>query len=91
MELLEAMVAQRNRTPCPRLLHSAQHRLKADAVLLDAEHLDQRTGVGSRLLGDDIRQLFLNAAASSAVADFRFFARGRCNDQPSAFAVSQPR
>ncbi len=34
---------------------------------------------------------FLNAAASSAVADFWFFGRGRRNDQPSAFSASQPR
>ena len=34
---------------------------------------------------------FLNASASSEVADFGFLGRGRCNDQPSAFSASQPR
>ena len=38
-----------------------------------------------------LRELFLNAAASSGVADFGFFGRGAWIDQPIAFSASQPR
>ena len=91
VEPLKAVVAQRDRALSPWRPHRAEHRLQAEAVLVGAEHLDGDAGVGGRLLGDDVRQLFLNAAASSAVADFGFLGRGRCSDQPSAFSASQPR
>ena len=79
IEPLEAVVAQRRRTLPLGGPHRAQHRLQAEAVLVGAEHLDGDAGVGCRLLGDDVRQFFLNAVASSAVADFGFFGRGRCS------------
>jgi hypothetical protein len=48
----------------------------ADAVLVHGEDLDGFAGMLRRLLGNGIRELFLNAAASSGVADFGFFGRG---------------
>jgi hypothetical protein len=44
-----------------------------------------------RLFGYGVHELFLNAAASSGVADFGFFGRGFWSDQPIAFNASQPR
>ena len=55
------------------------------------EDLDRFARVLCRLLGNGIRELFLNAAASSGVADFGFFGRGFWIDQPIAFNASQPR
>ena len=37
------------------------------------------------LLGDGVREVFLNAAASAGEADFGFFGRGAWIDQPIAF------
>ena len=45
---------------------------QADAVLVRGEDLDGFAGMLRRLLGNGIRELFLNAAASSGVADFGF-------------------
>jgi hypothetical protein len=42
-------------------------------VLVCGEYLDWLFGVLCRLFGNGIRELFLNAAASSGVADFGFF------------------
>jgi hypothetical protein len=45
-------------------------------MLVRGEDLDRFARVLCRLLGNGIRELFLNAAASSGVADFGFFGRG---------------
>ena len=63
----------------------------SQAVLVRGEDLDRFARVLCRLLGNGIRELFLNAAASSGVADFGFFGRGFWIDQPIAFNASQPR
>jgi len=55
------------------------------------EDFDGSAGVFFRFLDNGVRKLFLNAAASSGVADFRFFGRGAWIDQPSVFNASQPR
>ena len=60
-------------------------------MLVCREDLDRFARVFCRLLGKGIRELFLNAAASSGVADFGFFGRGFWIDQPIAFNASQPR
>lgn len=60
-------------------------------MLVRGEDLDRFARVLCRLLGNGIRALFLNAAASSGVADFGFFGRGFWIDQPIAFNASQPR
>ena len=60
-------------------------------MLVRGEDLDRFARVLCRLLGNGIRELFLNAAASSGVADFGFFGRGFWIDQPIAFNASQPR
>ena len=74
---LEAMVTFGDRALPLGGPHRAQHRLQAEAVLVCAEHLDGRVGVGDRFFGDGVRQLFLKACTSSAVADFGFLGRGR--------------
>ena len=58
-------------------------------MLVRGEDLDRFARVLCRLLGNGIRELFLNAAASSGVADFGFFGRGFWIDQPIAFNASQ--
>src|SRR6202040_3459948 len=60
-------------------------------MLVRGEDLDRFARVLCRLLGNGIRELFLNAAASSGVADFGFFGRGFWIDQPIAFNASHPR
>ena len=77
IEPLEAVVAEGDGALSPWRPHRAQHRLQAEAVLVGAEHLDGDAGMGRGFLGDDVRQLFLKACASSAVADFGFLGRGR--------------
>ena len=54
-------------------------------MLVRGEDLDRFARVLCRLLGNGIRELFLNAAASSGVADFGFFERGFWIDQSIAF------
>jgi hypothetical protein len=71
--------------------HAPRDRLQADAMLVCGEDLDIFAGVLCRLFGDDIREFFLNAAASSGEADFGFFGRGFWIDQPIACNASQPR
>jgi len=44
-----------------------------------------------KLLADGAGHTFLNAAASSGVADLGFFGRGVWIDMPQAFSASQPR
>jgi len=55
------------------------------------EDLDRPLGMFLGFLGDDVLKVFLNAAASSGVADFGFFGRGVWIDMPQAFSASQPR
>ena len=64
---------------------------QADAVLVCREDFDWLARMFRRLFDDCIRELFLNAAASSGEADFGFFGRGVWIDQPIAFNASQPR
>jgi hypothetical protein len=56
-------------------------------MLVRREDFHRFAGVLCRLLGNWIRLLFLNAAASSGVADFGFFGRGFWIDQPIAFSA----
>ena len=49
--------------------HRAQHRLQAEAVLVGTEHFDGDAGVGDRLLGDGVRQLYGWPAPPSVAAD----------------------
>src|SRR5215470_12175153 len=71
--------------------HAARDRLRANAVLVCRENLDWFARMLRRLFGNGVRDLFLNAAASSGVADFGFFGRGFWIDQPIDFSASQPR
>ena len=79
VEPLEAVGAEGDRALSSWRPHRAEDRLQAEAVLVGAEHLDGDAGMGGRLFGDGFRQLFVNAWASSAVADLGFFGRGRCS------------
>ena len=64
---------------------------QANAMFVCRKDFDRFARVLCRLFGNGIRKLFLNAAASSGVADFGFFGRGFWIDQPIAFNASQPR
>jgi hypothetical protein len=57
-------------------------------VLVRGEDLDRFAGVACGLLGNGVREFFLNAAAASGEADFGFFGRGAWIDQPIAFSAS---
>jgi hypothetical protein len=59
-------------------------------MLIGGEDLDLFAWVFRGLLGNGVRELFLNAAASSGVADFGFFGRGFWIDQPIAFNAPSP-
>ena len=78
-------MAMRDWTFADRRPHAARDRLQANAVLVRGEDLDRLAGVLCRLFGEGIRELFLNAAASSGEADLGFFGRGVWIDQPIAF------
>jgi hypothetical protein len=91
VEPVEPVMAMRDRTLADRRPDSARDRLQANAVLVRGEDLDRLAGVLCGLLGNGIRKLFLNAAASSGEADLGFFGRGFWIDQPMAFKASQPR
>ena len=84
-------MAMRNRTFADRCPDTARDGLQADAMLVRGKDLDRLAGVLRGLFGNSVRELFLNAAASSGVADFGFFGRGFWIDQPIAFKASQPR
>lgn len=71
--------------------YAPRDRLQADAMLVCRENLDLFAGMLCGFFGDSVRELFLNAAASSGEADFGFFGRGAWVDQPIAFSASQPR
>ena len=68
-----------------------RYGLQAEPMLVAREDLDRPFGMFRGFLGDGVRQLFLNAAASSGEADFGFFGRGVWIDMPQAFNASQPR
>jgi hypothetical protein len=84
-------MAMRDRTLADRCPHAARDRLQTDPVFVCRKDLDLFAGMLRCLLGNGVRELFLNAAASSGVADFGFFGRGFWIDQPMAFNASQPR
>ena len=75
----------RDRTLADGCPHAARDRLQTDAVFVCRKDLDLFAGMLRCLLGNGVRELFLNAAASSGVADFGFFGRGFWIDQPMAF------
>ena len=87
---IEPVMAMRDWTFADRRPHAARDGLQANAVLVRGEDLDRLAGVLCRLFGEGIRELFLNAAASSGEADLGFFGRGVWIDQPIAFNASQP-
>jgi hypothetical protein len=85
------MMALRDRSLADRRPYAARNRLQAKAVLVRGEDFDLFAGVLRGFFGNGVRALFLNAAASSGVADFGFFGRGFWIDQPIAFKASHPR
>src|SRR6202030_2818898 len=91
VEPVEPVMTMRDRTLADGRPHAARNRLQANAMLVRGEDLDRLAGMVRCLFGNCIRELFLNAAASSGVADFGFFGRGFWIDQPIDFSASQPR
>ena len=73
---VETMMAMRDRTLADGRPHTSRDRLQTDAVLVRGEDLNWLAGMVRSLLGEGVREVFLNAAASSGVADFGFFGRG---------------
>jgi hypothetical protein len=84
-------MAMRDRSLAYWRPHAARDGFQANAMLVCRKDLDRLAGMLCRLFRDCIRELFLNAAASSGVADFGFFGRGFWIDQPTALSASQPR
>jgi len=70
---------------------AAMNRLQAEPMLVRRPYLDRFVGRLAGFLGQRIGELFLKAVCSSGVADFGFFGRGLCSDQPSFFSASKPR
>ncbi len=85
------MMARRDRALADRRPNAPRHRLQAEPVFVAGEDLDRLLGMLFRFLGDDVLEVFLNAAVSSGVADLGFFGRGVWIDMPQAFSASQPR
>ena len=85
------MMPWRDRAFADRRPDPPRNRLQAEPMLVAREDLDRPFGMFRGFLGDGVRQLFLNAAASSGEADFGFFGRGVWIDMPQAFNASQPR
>ena len=53
-----------------------RYRLQTEPMLVACEDLDGPIGMFGRFLDDGVFEFFLNASASSGVADFGFFGRG---------------
>ena len=51
-------------------------RLQTEPVLVAGKDLDRPAGMFGGFFGDGIFEFFLNASASSGVADFGFLGRG---------------
>jgi hypothetical protein len=88
---IEAMMARRDRALADRRPNAPCYRLQAEPMFVARKDLDRPLGMLFRFLGDDVFEVFLNAAASSGVADLGFFGRGVWIDMPQAFSASQPR
>ncbi len=73
VEPVETMMAKRDRTLADRRPNAPRNGLQAEAMFVGREDFDGSAGVFFRFLDDGVRKLFLNAAASSGVADFGFF------------------
>ena len=73
---VETMMAMRDRTLADGRPHTSRDRLQTDAVLVRGEDLNWLAGMVRSLLGEGVREVFLNAAVSSGEADFGFFGRG---------------
>ena len=91
VEPVETMMARRDRSFADGRPNAPRHRLQAESMFVAREDLDRPLGMFLGFLGDDVLKVFLNAAASSGVADFGFFGRGVWIDMPQAFSASQPR
>jgi hypothetical protein len=91
VEPLVAVVAAGGRALAARRPDPAQDGLRADAVLVGGEGLDDRAGMALRRVGDRLGELFLNAACSSGVAASAWLGRGLWIVQPIARSASQPR
>ena len=88
---IEAMMAGRDRPFADGRPNASRHRLQPEPMFVAREDLDRPLGMLLGFLGDDVLKVFLNAAASSGVADFGFFGRGVWIDMSQAFSASQPR
>ena len=91
VEPFEAVVAAGDRALATRRPDPPQDRLQPDAVLVGGEDLDCRLGMALGLLGDGLREPFLNASCASGVAAPACCGRGRWIVQPMARSASQPR
>ena len=90
IEPVKAVMTKGDRPLADLRPDAPRYGLQAEPMLVACENFDGPIGVFFRFLDDGVRELFLNAASSSGVADFGFFGRGAWIDQPSAFSASQP-
>ena len=91
IEPVKAVMTKGDRPLADLRPDAPRYGLQAEPMLVACENFDGPIGVFFRFLDDGVRELFLNAASSSGVADFGFLGRGAWIDQPSAFSASQPR
>ncbi len=91
VEPVETMMARRDRALADGRPDAARHRLQSEPMFVAREDFDLPLWMPFGFLGDDVFEVFLNAAASSGVADLGFFGRGVWTDMPQAFSASQPR
>ena len=91
VEPVETMMARRDRTFADGRPNAPRHRLQAEPMFVAREDFNRPLGMLFRFLGDDVLKVFLNAAASSGVADFGFLGRGVWIDMSQALSASQPR
>ena len=91
IEPVKAVMTKGDRPLADLRPDAPRYGLQAEPMLVACENFDGPIGVFFRFLDNGVRELFLNAASSSGVADFGFFGRGAWIDQPSAFSASQPR
>lgn len=88
---VEAVMAMRGRSLADRRPDTPRDGFQTEPVLVAGEDLDRSLWMFRGFLRDDVIEVFLNAAASSGVADFGFLGRGAWIDMPQACSASQPR
>ncbi len=91
VEPLITMVPECDRAVADGRPHAATNGFQAEPVLVRRPYFDRLVRIAACFRREDVGEPFLKSASSSGVADFGFFGRGSCSDQPSFLSASQPR